>query len=137
MCVMSYFEELLENLQQFHDFDSLGHLDYIVRYAPADFIYQPQDYFEIIREIMQILLRKDIALEINSSGLKKQNMPNPHLDILAFYVSLGGELVTVGSDAHTPKYVGYGFEQVAELMKKAGLHEYVTYQNRKPTFHSL
>ena len=136
-CVMQYFEELFHNLVEFHEFDSLGHLDYIVRYAPSNFLYQPQDYFEILREIIQLLLRKDIALEINSSGLKASNMPNPHLDILHLYKSLGGELITIGSDAHTSEYMCYQFEQVAALMKTAGLHEYVTYKNRKPTFHSL
>ena len=136
-CVLQYFEKLLCNLEKFYDFDSLGHLDYIVRYAPKDFVYSPKEYFEIIQEILLLLIRKDIALEINTSGFKSLTMPNPHLDILTLYASCGGELITVGSDAHTPEYIGYHFNEVETLMKKAGLHEYVTYHKRKPTFHSI
>lgn len=136
-CVLHYFEELFDNLKQFHNIDSLGHLDYIVRYAPSDFRYCPNDYADIVEEILSFLIRKDIALEINSSGLKSTSMPNPHFDILNRYAARGGELVTIGSDAHTPDYMGYRFDSIAALMQKAGLRQYVTYHQHKPVFHSL
>ncbi|MCH5265011.1 MAG: histidinol-phosphatase HisJ family protein [Lachnospiraceae bacterium] len=136
-CVRLYLEELLDNITAFSDFDSLGHLDYVVRYAPDSFVYRLEEYFEIIEEILALLIRKDIALEINTSGLKSSDMPNPHLSVLTRYVQMGGELVTIGSDAHTPNYLGYQFERLPEWIKKAGLRQYVTYRARKPIFHSI
>lgn len=136
--VRLYFEQVYENILAFREFDSLGHLDYIVRYAPNTFTYQPETYFDIVDEILRFLIREDKALEINTSGLKSPaGTQNPHLEILKRYVSLGGELVTVGSDAHKPEYLAFSFEKAAELMKQAGLKSYVTYRQHKPVFHSL
>lgn len=137
-CVRLYFEQVYENIKKFHDFDSLGHLDYIVRYAPDDYDYKPSLYFDILDEILQFLIRKDKALEINTSGLKSAGRTqNPHLDILKRYAALGGELITIGSDAHTPEYLGFAFEQIPDIMEKAGLHQYVTYQQHKPVFQPI
>lgn len=137
-CVRRYFEQVYENILKFHEFDSLGHLDYIVRYAPDSYEYNPVVYFDILDEILRFLIHKDKALEINTSGLKSAGRAqNPHLEILKRYVSLGGELVTVGSDAHKPEYLAFSFDCIPDLMKQAGLHGYVTYQKHKPVFHSL
>lgn len=136
-CVLDYLEELYQNLSIFTDFDALGHLDYIVRYAPADFIYEPMAYREILEEILKILVHKDIALEINTSGFKSSAYPNPHPDILALYQKLGGEMVTIGSDAHTPDYLTYRFDQLPALINKTGLRQYVTFHRRRPQFHTL
>ncbi len=137
-CIQSYFESLYENLLFFHDFDSLGHLDYIVRYAPSEYQYEPENFREIIEAILKFLIQKDIALEINTSGWKtKGKCQNPHEDILIWYKELGGGLVTIGSDAHTPAYLAYQFERVPDLMKKTGLSQYVVYHKHKPVFYDL
>lgn len=137
-CVKEYFNCMLENLQQFSSFDALGHLDYIVRYAPSSFHYEPTRYMELIDAVLQLLIRKDIALEINTSGWKTENRcQNPHLAILERYISLGGELITIGSDAHTPEYIAYRFDDLSELIKKAGLRQYCVYKKRKPVFFDL
>lgn len=135
-CVRSYFESLYENIQAFSSFDSLGHMDYIVRYAPADFVYVPKDYMDITEAILSFLIRKDIALEINTSGLhSSKKMQNPHVDILQQYIALGGELITIGSDAHTPDNIATHFDEVSEIMKKIGLSQYCVYKQRKPIFY--
>lgn len=138
LCIRHYFECLYENLTFFHDFDALGHLDYIVRYAPAAYCYKPEDYRDILEPILQFLIREEIALELNTSGWKtKGRCQNPHHTILTWYQKLGGELITVGSDAHTPEYVAYNFDQAASLMQKTGLRQYVVYQKHKPVFYDL
>lgn len=137
-CLRAYFEETYENLLLFHDFESLGHLDYAVRYAPSAYLYTPEVFFDVIDAILSFLIQKDIALEINTSGLKTgRNMPNPHWEILSRYVQLGGRLITIGSDAHTPEYVGYHFREIGDPIKKTGLQEYVVYRNCKPVFHKI
>lgn len=136
-CVRLYFEELLANITAFSDFDALGHLDYIVRYAPDSFVYRPHEYSDVTDEILALLIRRDIALEINTAGLRFSDMPHPHLSLLERYVQMGGELVTIGSDAHAPEFLGYGFTGLSERLKKTGLRQYVTYRARKPVFHPL
>jgi histidinol-phosphatase (PHP family) len=137
-CIRRYFEIIWECLKHFSEFDSLGHMDYVVRYAPADFVYNPADYQDITEEIMKYIIRKDIALEVNSSGLfGGRKRENPHPDLLKQYVRLGGELVTVGSDAHIPERVAGGFDTLERHLKEAGLHHYVTYRKRKPVFQTI
>ena len=138
LCVRRYFETMLCCLSLFSDFDSLGHMDYIVRYAPDSFCYRPSDYQDITDEILKLLIKKDIALEVNSSGLfSAKGCENPHPSLLKRYVELGGELITLGSDAHTPERIASGFTVIERHIKEAGLHQYVTYCKRRPLFHDL
>ncbi len=137
-CLRLFFEQTYENILSFHDFDSLGHLDYAVRYAPADYQYRPEAFMDIVDAILAFLVKKDIALEVNTSGLKTaQAAPNPHWDILRRYVQSGGRLITLGSDAHSPEYVGYRFSDMAKKIREIGLQEYVVYQNCRPVFYEI
>ena len=137
-CVKEYFDSILDNLQNFSAFDSLGHFDYVVRYAPASFRYEPKQYMDLIDTILRLLIKKDIALEVNTGGwYSKCGCQNPHFDILQHYASLGGKLITIGSDAHTPEDISYRFHELPALLKKAGLRQYCVYQKRKPVFFDL
>lgn len=138
-CYEAYFKEMLCNIHCFSDFDVYGHLDYIARYAPAQsepFLYA--DYRDIIDEILKLLISKGKGIECNTSGLRKPlNATNPSSDILKRYRELGGELITIGSDAHSPEDVGYGFDAVTPLLKSCGFNYYTIFTERKPTFHPL
>lgn len=134
----AYFETMYENIMQFKDYDSLGHLDYIVRYSPSkDQLYSYSAFADYIDSILKKLLEMDKALEINTAGFKTGTMPNPHMDVLHRFLELGGEKVTIGSDAHVPEYLGYRFIYLEKLLKENGLHRYVSYHGRKPVFHEL
>ena len=134
-----YFLCTLENLRKTEGFQALGHLDYVVRYGYArEREYSCGDYRELIDEILRELVGRGIALEVNSGGLKYGlGFPNPHPDILRRYRELKGELITVGSDAHRAEHVGYGFEQVRELLKNCGYAYYTVFSERKPIFLKL
>ena len=136
-CIKKYFETIYNNLLSFHDFDTLGHIDYIVRYAPKDYIYKPLDFREIIEEILKFIIKKDIALEINTSGLKRTNHFNPHIDILKTYIELGGQMYTIGSDAHANQYIAYKFEYVYEILKELNIKSYLSFENRKAIEHKI
>lgn len=112
-----YFKTLLEGLLEFSQIDTLGHLDYVVRYSPnRDSNYSPRDYQDVIDEILKFIIEKDIKLEINTSNLSKGfDFFNPHTDIIKRYKELGGKYVTLGSDAHKAEYIGYGFDKAYEI----------------------
>ncbi|MDO4619725.1 MAG: histidinol-phosphatase HisJ family protein [Lachnospiraceae bacterium] len=134
----SYFEETLEDVKAFHEFDSMGHLDYIVRYGRKKRRYNWHDYADIIDEILKLLVRYNIALEINTAGIRKQmGAPNPQPEILHRYRELGGTLVTVGSDSHKPDSLGFAFDTAKEILKTSGFTHYVYYEKRRPVFVSL
>ncbi len=134
-----YFETMLECLKEFSDFSVLGHIDYIVRYGTnqAD-DYNVKDYQDIFEEIFRIIVPKGIGIEINTGSLYKNlSFPHPHKDILKLYKDAGGEIITVGSDAHRPEYIGYGFNIAKEILVDCGFKHYCTFSKQKPEFHSI
>ena len=61
------------------------------------------------------------ALEVNSSGLRypeRETYPGPW--VVARFRELGGERVTVGSDAHMPESFAFGLEEAADIVAAAG-----------------
>lgn len=134
-----YFTSIYENIKKFKNFDVYGHLDYVVRYGPnKDKEYTYEKYRDIFEKILNILLENEKGIEINTGGLRNGlREPNPCVDILKRYRALGGEIITVGSDAHTPEYVGYAFEKAAEILKGCGFSYYCTFQHRLPEYHKL
>lgn len=118
-----YFKTLLDGIHMFDQFDTLGHMDYVVRYSPnKDSNYSVADYRDLIDEILKLIISKDIKLEINTANLSKGfSFPNPHTDIIRRYKELGGKYVTVGSDAHKAGNIGYGFDVVKDMVKQFNL----------------
>lgn len=131
---LEYFECALQNLEAFSNFDTFGHLDYVVRYGPnQNQYYSYEKYREILDEILRSLIKKDIGLEVNTGGYKYGlGEPNPCRDIIVRYRELGGKIVTLGSDAHDPMYLGHEFDRAAELLKACGFSSYYIFHNRKP-----
>ena len=129
-----FFEVTLKRLESYDCFDSLGHLDFVVRYGPnKNRFYDFKTYGDIISAILELLIRKDKALEVNTGGFKYGlGHPNPCVDVLKRYRELGGRLLTVGSDAHVPGFVGYEFDRTAELLRELGFREYALYRRRVP-----
>ncbi len=137
--VYHYYEQLLECIDAFDDFDTLGHLDYIVRYSPTKTEhYSYRIYKEVIDEILKKIISKNIGLELNTAGLKYGlGFAHPHQDVLKRYKELGGEIITIGSDAHKPEHLAYDFKKVPEILKACGFEYYTLFKNRKPEFFKL
>ena len=133
---MEYFESILENLSVFGEMDAYGHLDYIVRYGPnQNKFYSYGRYQDILDEILRKLIKKNIGLEVNTGGYHyRLGEPNPCTAIIRRYKALGGEIITIGADAHTPDKVGYAFDRVAQVLKECGFRYYTVFKERKPEF---
>lgn len=132
---IEYFQEILRNLRlcENTDFDTLGHLDYIVRYGQkhgAQYLYR--DYADWIDPILQHLIDRGKCLELNTGGLKYGlGEPNPSTDVLARYRELGGEQITVGSDAHAPEHLAYDFATAESILQNLGFRYYTIFRQRK------
>lgn len=133
------FDETIRNIQLYSDYDSLGHLDYIVRYGRnREKEYSYEKYKEQIDYILHYLIEHGKGLEVNTAGLK-YGLPfaHPHSDIIKRYIELGGEMVTIGSDAHKPEHVAYDFEKVKSLLRECGVKYLTKFKSRKPFFESI
>lgn len=129
-----YFENV-ERMAVFGGFDSLAHLDYPLRMLKDKIPTPPsvEKYRDLIEPVLKCLVRSDIALEINTRGTYDwQGRVGPEDWVLERYRELGGSLITIGSDAHSPQWVGKGFEEAGEAMRRAGFDSYTVYRKRKP-----
>lgn len=135
-CLLSYFEDIHANVHHFTDYDVYGHLDYVVRYAPTqnkEFCFT--DYSDILEDILKTIIKHGKGIEVNSAGFRQGlGAPNPCSEILKLYRSLGGEILTVGSDAHKPEDIAADFDRVEALLLSCGFRYYTIFKNRKPEF---
>lgn len=133
---LRYFEYALESVKVCTDFDVYGHLDYIVRYAPQkDKNYSYAAFYEPIDAILKTLIANGRGIELNMGGLVRgMKAPNPSAEIIKRYREMGGEIVTVGSDAHKACDIGCFFENAREILTNAGFEYYTVFRNRRPEF---
>ncbi len=143
-CLREYFEDELA-LAEWGRFCSLSHLTFPLRFLTVD-ISRPElkpgwrevdmtEFDGIINKILEVIISKDIALEVNSSGIRKGlGVPMPDAEYISRYRTMGGKLVTVGSDAHRVADVGAGIPEVMTLLKEIGFSEICVFKKKNPTF---
>ena len=134
-----YLEAVLENARYSQYTTVFGHLDYAGRYGVYEdnFLYY-EEHGEILDEILKTIIRKDMGLEINTSGYRYGlSRPHPYENILRRYKELGGEIITAGSDAHRPEDIACCFDKAAEVLKKTGFKAYTLFREGKLTWEDL
>jgi len=122
-----YFE-LIGRLADTRLFDVVGHFD-----LPKKFGYSPGEHAikEMVRPVLEKIARAQMAIEINTSGLRKQVREiYPSLILLGMEREYGIP-ICFGSDAHKPEEVGYEFAAALDLARKAGYTEAVRFSGRR------
>lgn len=146
-----YYEVTLQNIENDFDYDVYGHIDYVIRYCPTikearkQQIIREDYYLDIMKRerditgaILKTLIEKEKGIEVNTGGFKYGlGHPNPHEEILCLYRDLGGDTITLGSDAHEEQYLAFSFEKLPALLKKCGFTYYTEFSVRKPKRVSL
>ena len=137
--VEDYYNQIMA-LIKWGKFDVLGHLTYPIRYVQGrlgvslDF----SRYSDLLDMVMRALIETGHGIEINTSGYRQGlGFPMPHLPWLKRYRELGGEIVTIGSDAHYTEHVGANVADSMDLMKEAGFRHVAIFRERKPQFLTL
>lgn len=133
-----YLNEI-EDLVEFGGFSTLAHLTYPLRYInKCHRQLDMKKYFERIADIFQKLIRQNIALEVNTSGLRQgMGTTMPDQALVALYYECGGRMITCGSDAHTSADVGAGISETYHMLKKIGFRSITRFRNRTPEFVSI
>ena len=127
-----YFNDIITMLKN-TDFDILAHLTCPLRYIYGKFgiSIDLKNFDEQILKILETIIKRNIALEINVSAFNvlKDFMPNK--EIIEKYYDMGGRLVTLGSDAHISKNASIGFENAIKTLKEIGFENICYFKNRK------
>lgn len=129
-----YFEDML-NTVLWGRFDSLAHMTYPLRYCKGEqgVDLDVMQFKDIITDIFHELIKRSIALELNSGGLRNPiHEISPAFELVKMYKECGGKLVTLGADAHTPLHVASGITDCIEMLKALSFDCYYYFENRKP-----
>lgn len=135
--IVEYFEDLLYCAKNFKAFNNLGHLDAISRYVNKG-SFSASAYMDYIEATLRAIVAAGKGLEVNTSG-KRYGLPHfhPEPSILALYIKLGGEIVTLGSDSHNPSTLGYGFKEAKEMLQSIGFKYHTIFKGGKTEFIKL
>lgn len=133
---LAYLETLERSIRTCDLFCAMGHYDFIAKNAPfperaLSLSLAP----EVFDGIFTYLIQSGKTLELNTSAWR--NDPAWGLDVFKRFRELGGEFVTVGSDAHKPTRVGMRFNEAHELLRAAGIRYIATYEKMKPIMHNF
>lgn len=128
-----YLDEMLEVVKM-DCFDSLAHITYPLRYIiNRDHIdFDEARFYGKYDDILSLLAKNGRALEINTSGGRKNHFILPDNYILTRFRELGGRYITLGSDAHRAFGVGGSFDEGKALAKAAGFDAVTHYVKHKP-----
>ncbi|MEG1509693.1 MAG: histidinol-phosphatase HisJ family protein [Clostridia bacterium] len=133
-----YALAVLESLDCPYPYDTVAHIGYVSRNAPFEQNYfDYYDFSDIIDEILKKIISKQKTLEVNThaKGTKSNFLPN--IDIIKRYKQLGGELITLSSDAHTPDRIGENFGATCQILQDIGYNYLVGYKQHKPVMFKI
>ena len=108
--------------------------DYREAYGRAlETIYQTAVEFN---SILAYLAQEGKALEINTNTYRERNGYAPALDtaVLKRFRELGGEAVSLGSDAHDKERIAENFKVYSEIALKCGFKYIVHFEGRTPFY---
>ena len=129
-----YFDTMLQCVTCYDAIHSLGHIDYIARYARfADPEVYYSEFKEQIDEILTMLAHKGKALEINTRRLSSKETIEILMPIYKRFYEVGGQFVTIGSDAHRVTEVGRGLVEGLEIADRSKL-KVVYFKDGQPQY---
>ena len=139
-----YFATLYERLCRADPskISSVAHLDFLSKgfgkkYLPDGAVrygYAPDE----LDAIFKWVINNGKCIEINTSTCAGNVCGDlPGRDWLKRYAELGGEYVTLGSDAHTTDKVGFMLREAGELARECGIKWSAVFHRMLPQFYRL
>ncbi len=112
--------------------DIVGHLEYFKRWGGS---YSSLKFTDEISSLLQLAIDNNVVLEVNTSGLRHPARSTyPSFEVIQLYKNLGGELISLGSDAHQAEHTAFCFPHLLRQLKSAGFSGLVTFNKRSMDF---
>ena len=108
-------------------FETIGHADLCKKFC----IYPKEDCTPLFKTFLQAVADCNVALEINTAGLRKdckEIYPSPSFMKLAHKYGIH---LTFGSDAHAPSEVGADFDYALRLARETGFTHWCRFKRRE------
>lgn len=127
-----YMDSLL-TLSRLEFVNILAHIPYTFRYMNDRDGNRVtlERYRERLDVILTNLIHRGAGIELNTNRGKSLA---DYRSLLIRYRQLGGEIITIGTDAHTPADLGKGVADGVQMLKELGFRHYTVYRRRKPEF---
>ncbi len=114
-------------------YDIMAHPDLVKKFG-----YRPQgkltEYYE---QAASAFAKGGVCVEVNTAGLRwDSGEAYPSLEFLKICRAQGVP-ASVGSDAHSPGQVGFGFAEARKLLLAAGYSEIAVFEKRKRKMRSI
>ena len=137
----AYLDELTE-VAAMPDYDILSHIGYTKRYmlrAGYSVFVEDEMFEDKLRLLLKTVIENGKGIEVNTSGLRHPAIHEtiPSAKILRMYKALGGEKLTVGSDAHRVSDAGRGVHHSFALLRELGFRYVCAYRAREAEFIKL
>lgn len=139
-----YLEEMIADIRAWDDFDVVGHIGYVDKYLgryvnpPAETRpFEYRDFPDELDTLLRELIGRGKGIEVNTSSFTDQGQFMPGRSVLRRYRELGGEILTLGSDAHAAGRIGEHFSEALQLLADCGFRWVCTFRERKPRFAPL
>lgn len=117
-----YLKAMEEGIKAYDFADSLGHIDYISRYARYDDTEMYYEEFkDDIDDVLRAVIESEKVIEINTRRMNSKSIIDNLMKIYTRYAELGGKYVTLGSDAHSQAAIGNHFDEAINIVRKIGL----------------
>ena len=128
--------KLVKRTAEWGQFNVLGHLTLPLRYLNENQGFHLSfDGFEAeVEDLLRTLIRSGCGIELNTN---RGHTPLPDKKWLQMYRDLGGEIITLGTDAHTPEFVGCAVQARQQLLRQCGFTKFCTFEKQQPIWHSL
>lgn len=134
VAIIDDYMDMLEELVETQGWDVLGHVIYPLRYIPAEYELDLRPWWDRLAEVFRAVIGQGKGIEFNTAcGATVEQWR----DVLALYRDLGGEVLTLGSDAHQPKHMAAAFPQALELIRETGFRFLCVYHRREPLFYRI
>nr|WP_326184873.1 histidinol-phosphatase HisJ family protein [uncultured Oscillibacter sp.] len=133
--IVDYLEQV-RRMAAWGQFSVLGHLTLPLRYLNENqgFHLSFDGYEREVEEIFRLLIQNGCGIEVNTN---RGNTPLPDGKWLRMYRELGGEIITLGTDAHSPEFVGRAIRERQRLLRECGFTRFCTFEKRAPIWHEL
>ncbi|BEP28675.1 histidinol-phosphatase HisJ family protein [Helicovermis profundi] len=134
----NYILEMTEMLKEFRDYSVIGHIDLLKRYSTEIAKLSPKEFECEYTELFKVIIENGKGIELNTSGLRQDvNEQFPSEYLLKLYKSLGGTIITLGSDSHTKDTLEANFVEVKKILKKCGFNELYKFSKLRPKKYSI
>lgn len=127
----AYFDDVARLIET-TDFDILAHLTCPLRYISGKYGKQIDltAYDEKLTAILKSIIKKGIALEVNTSSFDVLGDFFPSKALIERYYALGGYLITLGSDAHVAERASAHFATAIDTLRRIGFKHIYYCKNR-------